>query len=86
MAKMKLDVDALRVESFDTAASASGRGTVHARSDEESGDCDAAAIPTTDWKTCQGGDCTARTLCLYSCQEVCFVAGEAIDYGSAVGG
>lgn len=83
MAKMKLDIDALRVESFATAAATPERGTVHARSDEETADCDAAAIPTTDWKTCQGADCTARTLCYYSCQGECLEPGDAFDYGAA---
>ena len=71
MAKMKLDVNALRVESFDTALAGSGRGTVHARSGEpEPGEV--GLIPTTDWKTCQGDVCTARTQCFNSCLGECF--------------
>jgi hypothetical protein len=73
MAKIKLEIDALRVESFDTAAVDAGRGTVHGR--QEAADGDFAAIPVTDWKTCQGGDCTARTLCQYSCIEACLAPG-----------
>jgi|GEM_PF-1749583 hypothetical protein len=72
MAKLKLDIDALRVETFTTATPASERGTVRARSDEEPAPGDAVFLPITDWKTCQGGDCTARTLCYYSCQGVCY--------------
>ena len=73
MAKIKLEVDALRVESFETAESPSARGTVHARQ-EPVGE-EVVLLPVTDWKTCQGGDCTARTLCQYTCVEACFGAG-----------
>ncbi|HEX6042354.1 hypothetical protein [Longimicrobium sp.] len=74
MAKIKLEPDALRVESFETAAAPSARGTVHARQ-EQPGDADEVGLlPVTDWKTCQGGDCTARTLCHYTCIEACFGA------------
>ena len=80
MAKMKLDIDALQVETFGTAAAASERGTVRARSGEpEPGD--AALLPVTDWKTCQGGDCTARTLCHYSCLGECYAADNAFAIG-----
>jgi hypothetical protein len=75
MAKIKLEVDALRVESFDTAPAVRARGTVHARQ-EGPGFEDEVAIPVTDWKTCQGGDCTARTLCHYTCLEACLAPGE----------
>ena len=81
MAKIQLDIDALRVDTFATAAGASERGTVHARSGEpEPGD--AAFLPVTDWKTCQGGDCTARTLCHYSCLGECYAAGDAFAAGA----
>lgn len=76
MAKIRLEIDALRVESFATAAGAPGRGTVHARSDEP-GDDDVGLLPVTDWKTCQGGECTARTLCQYSCLEACYAEDAA---------
>lgn len=83
MAKIRLDIDALRVESFDTDTRGAGRGTVHGRSgDPEPGD--AAFIPTTDWKTCQGGDCTARTLCYNSCLGECFATAE--NDAGAIGG
>lgn len=71
MAKIKLDVDALEVESFETDLGRGPRGTVEGLSGEpEPGD--AAFIPTTDWKTCQGGDCTPRTICHNSCLGDCF--------------
>ena len=77
MIKMKLEIDDLRVESFATASAASERGTVHGRSDEpEEGDA-VALLPVTDWKTCQGGDCTARTLCHYSCLGECLEVADA---------
>jgi hypothetical protein len=75
MAKIKLEIDALRVESFETDAAVSERGTVHGRQ-EAIGDDDAIALPVTDWKTCQGSDCTARTLCHYTCLEACYAPGE----------
>ena len=65
MAKVKLEIDALRVESFDTASPAAGQGTVRGHQEEPG---DAVAL-LTDWKTCQGAECTARTLCHYSCIE-----------------
>lgn len=46
--KMKLDVDRLRVETFemDTAPAAGGTVRAHAEGDF-------ALIPTTDWKSCR---------------------------------
>jgi hypothetical protein len=79
VARLKLEIDALRVESFATDAAARQRGTVHARSGEPV-ETDAALLPVTDWKTCQGGDCTARTLCHYSCLGEC-VAVEGDEHG-----
>ena len=68
MAKITLDIDALQVESFSTAPAGGERGTVHARSTEpEPVPSDVGLLPITDWKTCQGADCTARTLCYYGC-------------------
>ena len=78
MAKIKLEIDALRVESFDTAPSAAGHGTVRGHQEVEPGDA-AAALPT-DWKTCQGGDCTPRTICHNSCLGECYA-----DDGFVVG-
>jgi hypothetical protein len=74
MAKIKLQMDALRVESFVTAPETEGRGTVRAHSEPvEPGDV--VLLPVTDWKTCQGSDCTARTLCHYTCLEACLQPG-----------
>lgn len=70
MAKMKLDVDALQVESFSTASGALERGTVRAHS-EPAPETEVVLLPVTDWKTCQGDDCTRRTLCHYSCLGDC---------------
>lgn len=73
MPKIKLQMDALRVESFATGQAAPSRGTVHGR--QEAPD-EAIAIPVTDWRTCQGSECTARTQCHYSCLEACLAPGE----------
>ena len=82
MAKIRLDVDALRVESFDIEAAVQARGTVQGRSgDPEPGD--AALIPTTDWNTCQGADCTARTLCHNTCLGPCYAEDDALRAGGA---
>ena len=82
MAKIKLDVDALRVESFETVLGDEARGTVRGRSgDPQPGD--AAFIPTTDWNTCQGGDCTQRTLCHNSCLGECYAHDDALRAGGA---
>lgn len=71
-AKVKLEIEALRVESFATEAAGAGHGTVHARSGEETMEgCEPVFLPITQWKTCQGADCTARTLCYYSCEGIC---------------
>jgi hypothetical protein len=61
----------------------SERGTVHGRSGEpEPGDV--ALLPVTDWKTCQGADCTARTLCHYTCLGDCAVVVNPVN--GAIGG
>lgn len=72
MAKIKLDIDALQVDTFATAPAALERGTVQARSGEP-GPGEVVFLPVTDWKTCQGSDCTARTLCHYSCLGDCAI-------------
>ncbi|HEX5870427.1 MAG TPA: hypothetical protein VFY65_08430, partial [Longimicrobium sp.] len=62
---IKLDVEALEVESFDTAEKPSGRGTVH------------GAQSTEVW--CTGGECTGLcsqvsqpvVICNTNNQEVC---------------
>ena len=80
MARMKLQIDALRVESFETAAALSVRGTVHGASGEPTEPSDVVLLPVTDWKTCQGSDCTARTLCHNSCLGAdCIVPVPGVD-------
>jgi len=82
MAKIRLDVDALRVESFETIVGDDTRGTVRGRSGDP-GPGEAAFIPTTDWNTCQGGDCTPRTLCHNSCLGECYADADALRAGGA---
>jgi hypothetical protein len=48
MAKMKLNLDALTVETFELDEGAAARGTVRGHDSD-----DVALIPTTDWKTCR---------------------------------
>ena len=83
MAKIRLDIDALRVETFDTIVGEQAQGTVHGRSGDLDG-CDAAFIPTTDWKTCQGGDCTPRMICHNSRLGQCYAEDDVVRAGGAV--
>ena len=71
MAKMKLDIDALQVESFSTASGAAERGTVHGLSEPTPETGEVVLLPVTDWNTCKGDDCTRRTLCHNSCLGDC---------------
>lgn len=58
MKKMKLDFDALNVETFETGDDTVKReGTVRAHA--------------TDWQTCQGGTCEGGNTCWDSCDGVC---------------
>lgn len=83
MAKIKLNIDALEVESFETDLGSGPRGTVQGLSGEpEPGD--AAFIPTTDWKTCQGGNCTPNTICHNSCLGECHADDTVIVGGGWV--
>jgi hypothetical protein len=68
------------------SAAAGERGTVHARSEPTvptvpAEPTDVVFLPVTDWKTCQGADCTARTLCHYSCLGECLVDANAFQVG-----
>jgi len=60
MKKMKLSLDALQVESFDTASFEKRTGTVH-------------GAAQTEWNTCIGyGDtCNGGETCLDSCAGTC---------------
>jgi hypothetical protein len=74
MAKIKLDVDALTVDSFVTASSESARGTVRARGDfgyAEEGEEVAITAPITATlaETCPA---TCRITCAASC-DTCYV-------------
>lgn len=70
MAKIKLNVDALRVETFDTAPVPAERGTVHGRQLVGTFMCVSAQ------ETCAGDYCTRETLCLASCQMQCYASVE----------
>jgi len=69
MAKIRLDVDTLRVESFDTALAEAGRGTVHGRWGEPVAG-NAASLHTYP------GECTpismCRSTCVDGCTDACF--------------
>lgn len=59
MSKLKLDLDDLAVESFDTAREEQKqRGTVRANE-------------ATEWNTCQGPTCDPGNTCWDSCDGVC---------------
>ena len=83
MPKLKLEIDALRVESFDTYPAAGGRGTVEGRIDAIGGEV--IAVPRTDdaracldsWintcvtariSDCPGETCGNQATCLESCE------------------
>ncbi|HSU17150.1 pinensin family lanthipeptide [Longimicrobium sp.] len=58
MRKMKLDVDDLRVTSFETHVEEKERGTVRGH-------------VATEWNTCEGGTCNGQQTCWDSCDGVC---------------
>jgi hypothetical protein len=64
MAKLRLDIDTLRVQSFDTIVGEGAQGTVYARSGDRDGGY-AAPMATAIY------DCTPRTLCHNSCMVGC---------------
>jgi hypothetical protein len=80
MGKLKLDLDALRVESFDTAARAEERGTVRGAEHTFDSGCETFEHPwcgyqTNEYATCGdhtgtggsgGGNPTAGDTCLYA--------------------
>jgi hypothetical protein len=70
MAKIKLDVDALQVESFDTAPAADARGTVQGHQIVGTNTCMSVQ------ETCAGYNCTLQTLCLVSCQMLCEMSAQ----------
>jgi hypothetical protein len=65
MARIKLKLEHLSVESFETAEVPSTRGTVHARQFGGTNTC------VSSGPTCAGEECTRATLCMASCQMEC---------------
>jgi hypothetical protein len=74
MRKLKLEIDALRVESFDTRATVAGTGTVRGRADAVGMEDEYVAIttPQTQKVSCIG-TCNISCLgtCLISCGGTC---------------
>lgn len=69
MRKMKLEIEALRVESFDTTAAARlDTGTVRAHADTVEGELVAITTPQTQADSCFE---TCRISCWGSCLESC---------------
>ena len=69
MRKLKLEIDELRVESFDTRPTASGTGTVRAHVDlAEAENNEAITTPQTQQFSCIG---TCKISCLGSCLVSC---------------
>jgi len=70
MRKLKLEIDALRVESFETSATAMDAGTVRAHADAVGMEEDFVAIttPQTQQVSCIG---TCRISCLGTCLASC---------------
>jgi hypothetical protein len=68
MQKLRLDLDALVVESFDTLTDGRrGPGTVKGHNEEVApGEEEDAAVPWTWWATC-----TCAISCFGSCQNTC---------------
>jgi len=64
MAKMKLNLDALSVETFEMDEGAAARGTIRGHDSDE-----VAIIPTTDWKTCR--TCPICTQQPDTCNDLC---------------
>ncbi|HEU0014430.1 MAG TPA: hypothetical protein VFQ45_12140 [Longimicrobium sp.] len=86
MRKLRLNVDELRVESFDTAAgSGAGRGTVHAaqvQADCCDGCCDGCGCGCSCRGTCWGRQsCPGYHTCDISCPDSCGVSCRASDCG-----
>lgn len=75
MKKLTLDLESLAVESFDTAAGADARGTVHGREATDEYDSCACSLDhdTCKW-TCDPDRCFETIGCVtyqYSCQTSC---------------
>jgi hypothetical protein len=75
MKKLKLDLDDLRVDSFDTtpAAAAGERGTVHGQYPETYRGCN------TDEETCDSCFGSCGDTCGYSCNGTCGTCAESCN-------
>ncbi|MDB4950865.1 MAG: hypothetical protein JWM27_3514 [Gemmatimonadetes bacterium] len=85
MRKLRLDLDALSVDSFETAAAEPERGTVHAHLSRD-GVC--STYFCTDEESCAYtgcGDCTlvdtcqANESCGISCRPTCFTCAQTCE-------
>lgn len=68
MPKLKLEIDALRVESFDTSATLTGAGTVRAHGDAVEEDYAVITTPQTQQASCFG---SCAVSCLGTCDVSC---------------
>jgi hypothetical protein len=68
MQKLKLEIDALRVESFETRATPSDAGTVRAHADVAVENAEAITTPYTQQASCWG---TCKASCYGTCQASC---------------
>jgi hypothetical protein len=84
MEKLKLDLDALTVESFATERRSTERGTVAGQElTENCGNTDYCTAPTcggTCYASCDGSDCGTYRCTEYSCYETC--GGDCTNWGS----
>lgn len=74
MRKLRLDLDAVTVESFSTDAAAAGKGTVDARQGRITFGCPAPTTPDTCANTCGCGGGTGYTCvsCMVTCDGTCW--------------
>ena len=70
MAKLRLTLDELHVDSFDTASSAAGKGTVFGEQCTCYTNCTCPGCPTCDYTACDQNTCPAT--CFGSCGGSCY--------------
>jgi hypothetical protein len=83
MNKLKLHLDELAVESFDTTATAKEKGTVFGEQCTCYTNCTCPGCPTCDHTcayTCDDATCPACPTCAASCNGTCQYCGESYDY------
>ncbi|HEX8695609.1 MAG TPA: hypothetical protein VF746_24560 [Longimicrobium sp.] len=83
MPKLKLDLNALEVESFDTTLMPRRAGTVRGHYDAAAGE----PVAETDWETCWGTCEGGETCCTPGCdtnEDSCWGTCEISCYGSCV--